>query len=83
MLEHQPFVRVAIHSDEWITLEKLALKAPSGGQIILFSTQSIKPNDRIFFMYRRPVGSVGWASDYRAGGCGFKHRPDQHSGSFK
>ena len=28
------------------------------------------------------VSSVGWASDYRAGGRGFKPRPDQHSGSL-
>ena len=31
---------------------------------------------------RRPVGSVGRAPDYRAGGRGFKPRPDQHSGSL-
>ena len=32
---------------------------------------------------RRPIGSVGWASDYRAAGRGFEPRPDQHSGSDK
>ena len=32
--------------------------------------------------YRRPVRSVGWASDYRAVGRGFKPRSDQHSGSL-
>ena len=31
---------------------------------------------------RRPVSSVGRVPDYRAGGRGFKHRPDQHSGSL-
>ena len=31
---------------------------------------------------RRPVGSVGKVPDYRAGGRGFKARPDQHSGSL-
>ena len=31
---------------------------------------------------RRPVGSVGRVPDYRAGGRGFKPRPDQHSGSL-
>ena len=30
----------------------------------------------------RPVSSVGRVPDYRAGGCGFKPRPDQHSGSL-
>ena len=30
----------------------------------------------------RPVGSVGRVPDYRAGGRGFKARPDQHSGSL-
>ena len=30
---------------------------------------------------RRPVGSVGLALYYYAGGRGFKPRPDQHSGS--
>ena len=33
-------------------------------------------------MESRPVGSVGWESDYRAGGRGFKSRPDLHSGSL-
>ena len=33
-------------------------------------------------MNRRPVGSVGRVPDYRAGGRGFKPRPDQHSGSL-
>ena len=28
------------------------------------------------------VGSIGRAPDYRAGGRGFKLRPDQHSGSL-
>ena len=28
---------------------------------------------------RRPVGSVGRVPNYRAGGRGFKPRPDQHS----
>ena len=32
---------------------------------------------------RRPVGSLGRVPDYRAGGRGFKPRPDQHSGSLK
>ena len=31
---------------------------------------------------RRPVGSVGRVPDYRAGGRGFKPRPDQHSRSL-
>ena len=31
---------------------------------------------------RRPVGSVGRVPDYRAGGRGFKPRPDHHSGSL-
>ena len=35
-----------------------------------------------WYTLRRPVGSVGRASDYRAGGRGFKPRPDQHSGSL-
>ena len=30
----------------------------------------------------QPVGSVGRVPDYRAGGRGFKSRPDQHSGSL-
>ena len=30
----------------------------------------------------RPVGSVGRVPDYRAGGRGFKPRPEQHSGSL-
>ena len=36
----------------------------------------------IIIPYRRPVGSVGWAPDYRAGGRGFEPRPDQHLGSL-
>ena len=31
---------------------------------------------------RRPISSVGRAPDCRAGGRGFKPRPDQHSGSL-
>ena len=30
----------------------------------------------------RPVGSVGWVPDYRAGGRRFEPRPDQHLGSL-
>ena len=31
---------------------------------------------------RRPVSSVGRVPDYRAGGRGFKPRPDHHLGSL-
>ena len=37
----------------------------------------------IKYACRRLVGLVGRVPDYRAGGRGFKPRPDQHSGSLK
>ena len=46
-------------------------------------TQEAKSKSLITQMeHRRPVGSLGRVPDYRAGGRGFKPRPDQHSGSL-
>ena len=41
------------------------------------------PTDLFHLGTDRPVSSVGRVPDYRARGCGFKPRPDHHSGSLK
>ena len=48
---------------------------------IVDSKMSIK-HCNLLHNNRRPVGSVSRVPDYREGGCGFKSRPDQHSGSL-
>ena len=48
--------------------------------------KTFRPNveafSQLFNIVELPVSSVGRVPDYRAGGRGFKHRPDQHSGSL-
>ena len=63
----------------------------------LFPSMPVSPTEKIYIILtfrqvdcwsetvggnRRPVSSVGRVPDYRAGGRGFKPRPDHHSGSL-